>query len=179
MLKYSFIFIFSLIALTISAQEWEEFTDFEGQFRVVSPAVLTKAIDSIQTEVGTLAHHTFYFQSPDNQSDILFYAVSYFDYPAGAMHSDSLELLPPFFETTIEAAVEGVNGELRYSSEENFEEYPGRYWRIDYLNGQAVIKTQAFLVGNRYYEIKTISTRERAINPLSEQFIKSFRLLRR
>lgn len=159
-------------------QSWQETSSYEGRFRVLAPGPMLQKVDSIETPVGKLAYHVF-FQEPEakDSADNLIYMVSYCDYPAFTLHSDSTELLEEFFETTIESAVESVGGELAYSSERPYREYPGRIWRIDYLEGQAVIKTRALVAGNRYYALQTATLRSRSLNTASERFMDSFRLL--
>jgi hypothetical protein len=158
--------------------DWKEFKSYEGNFRVLTPAPLKEKIDSIETQIGRLAYHTFFYQSPMNDAENVLYMVSYCDYPEGTVHSDSTEMLEEFFTTTMEAAAESVDGELIYSNDVEIGEYPGKFWRINYLRGQAVIKTKAFLVKNRYYAVQTIMFREMSLNPKSNRFMDSFDLLK-
>jgi hypothetical protein len=64
-----------------------------------------------------------------------------------------------------------------YKSYEELSGFPGYFWRVDYLDGKAVIKSKAWLVDNRFYELKTISWKEKNINPSSDKFFESFKLL--
>jgi hypothetical protein len=103
--------------------------------------------------------------------------VSYCDYPEGSIHSDSTEVLPEFFQATIESATLAVQGELIYSDPLNMESYPGWQWRIDYLDGQVTIKTRAFVVGSRYYALQTIMYKNKTFNRSSNRFFQSFQFL--
>ena len=174
-----FIFLLTVAAGPLAAQQkWKDFQSFEGHFRVSAPGEFREKTDSIETPVGKLAYHVFFYQPEVKDSaDNLIYMVSYCDYPPFALDADSTELLNEFFDVTIEAAVESVNGELAYSSERSFFSYPGRIWRIDYLNGQAVIKTRALIVGNRYYALQTATLKGHSLNTASDRFMDSFRLL--
>ena len=51
--------------LNFTFQNWTEYKSFEGKFRVVTPGELTEKVDSIETEVGKLAYHTFVYQPKD------------------------------------------------------------------------------------------------------------------
>ena len=158
---------------------WEEFKSFSGRFRVLLPGEMVEKLDSIPTFVGTLAYHTFYYQSPQEEdSDNLVYMVSYCDYPEHTIHSDSTELLREFFDATMDAARRSVRGELTYQDEIEQSGFPGRLWRIDYLDGKAVIKTKALVVDRRYYAVQTITFRNRSLNLSTDRFLDSFRLLR-
>ena len=166
--------------LQAQADKWEEFKSYEGRFRVLVPGPMVQRVDSLETPIGTLAYHTFFYQPPkeeESTADNLLYLLSYCDYPEHTVHSDSAELLDEFFSATIEEAVESVHGELAYSDSQEYFGYPGRIWRIDYINGQAVIKTRALVAGNRYYALQTATVKGRSLNTASSRFMDSFRLL--
>ena len=177
-MKYNLIFVLvSAILMGFTFQDWQEYKSFEGKFRVLVPAEMTAKVDSIQTEVGTLAYHTHLYQPSDVQeAENLIYMVSYVDYPAYSIHSDSVELIQDFFDNTVESATEAVVGKLIYAAETSMQDYPGRLWRIEYLEDRAVIKTRAFLVENRYYAIQTICLKEKALNTASDTFFDSFKI---
>ena len=156
--------------------QWEEIKSYDGKFRILSPEAMTKKIDTVETQIGQLAYHTHFFQD-DLQGENLFYMLSYCDYPEYTVHSDSTELLPEFFEATMESAAASVNGELLYSDDFSYREYPGKVWRIDYLEGKALIKTRAYLIGRRYYAMQTITLKDRSLNTASDKFLDSFRFL--
>ena len=124
-----------------------------------------------------MAYHTFFLQTNDTAADNLFYMVSYCDYPPNMVFADSVGLSEEFFQTTIEAAAESVKGAVAYSSDISLGKHPGKTWRIDYLEGKAVIKNRAYLVGNRYYQLQTISWKEKSLNSDGTRFFDSFRLL--
>jgi len=168
-----FLFIFSGFV----TQTWTRYDNFEGRFSILSPGEFTAAVDTIETDIGKIDYHVFYYQEPDKEADNLFYMVSYCDYPSETVHSDSVHVLDEFFKTTIQTAASSVDGELMYVDETEFNEFPGRKWRINYLGGQAVIKTRAYLVGQRYYAMQTIALREKSLNNESEEFLNSFKLV--
>ncbi|MCB0550460.1 MAG: hypothetical protein KDD19_23020 [Phaeodactylibacter sp.] len=179
---HHFLFVLTLILISTAAlpgqQQWQEFKSYEGRFQVMAPGAFQQKVDSIETPVGKLAYHVFFYQpAAADSADNLIYMLSYCDYPPLTVHSDSTELLNDFFQATIESAVESVKGELAYSSERPFFNYPGRIWRIDYINGEAVIKTRALVAGNRYYALQTATVKGRSMNTASDRFMDSFRLL--
>ena len=157
--------------------QWEEFVSYDGRFRIVTPGPVKQKVDSIDTRLGRLAYHTFFHQPEGEGQENVLYMVSYWDYPPGTVHSDSLELLDEFFQATMEAATSSVRGELLYADDIRLERYPGKVWRINYLNGKAVIRTRAYVVGARFYTVQTIMLRERSLNRASDRFLDSFRLL--
>ena len=156
---------------------WDEFKSYEGRFRVLTPGEMQMNERSIHTDIGEVKFITYYHQDSRTDAENDLYMVNYCDYPAHTIHSDSTELLEDFFVNTLEAAIESVGGELRYSDVLNYKEYPGRHWRIDYQNGHATIKTRAFLVKNRFYTVQTATERGRSMNQATDDFFDSFALL--
>lgn len=161
---------------SIGVDGWVEIQSNEGRFRIIAPGEMTSKVDSIDTEIGKMAYHTLFYESKEEGSDNLIYMLSYCDYPEYTMHSDSAELVKEFFDATLEAAQSSVRGELIYSDDVGLNKYPGRFWRIDYLNGQAVIKTKALLVERRYYSLQTISKKSKSLNRSTDRYLESFRI---
>lgn len=160
-----------------SRRVWAEAVLEEAGCRVLAPGPLTEKVDTIGTAIGPIVYHTFFYRSEGEGPENFVYMLSYCDYPEGSVHSDSTQLLNEFFQTTIEAAAASVDGEIIYVDEVFQQDYPGRFWRINYRDDQAVIRTKAYIVKNRYYAIQTIMHRERSLNPASDRFLDSFRLL--
>ena len=157
-------------------QTWQSHQDYDGRFTVMVPAAFRQKTDTIATAVGPLVYHTYFLQAPVDTAENELYMLSYVDYPAGTLHHDSTELLQEFFAATIETARKTVRGEIRFDTDVTIRGYPGRYWRIDYLNDRAGIRTKAFVVDNRYYTIQTISRRESGINRSTDRYFDSFRI---
>lgn len=170
-----------LLPLSVLAQpgDWEVFKSFEGRFKVQVPGEMTTSIDSVETPVGPLAYTTLYYQPPkdDKQAENLMYMVSFCDYPEGALHQDSAALLEEFFETTMEAGAFSIDGALQYQSERNLGEAKGRFWRIDYLDGDAVLKTWALVSGNRFYSLQTATVKTKTLNASNDRFFDSFKII--
>ncbi len=158
---------------------WRTYKSDEGRFEVLSPDLMSSKTDSVETPVGTLAYHTYFYQPrPDDATaENMMYMVSYCDYPEGSLHQDSTELLAAFFDATMESAAISVDGKLMYNSPRDYLDYPGHFWRIDYLDSQAVIKTWGLVVGRRYYAIQTVTVKSRSLNRSSDNFLDSFRIL--
>ncbi len=158
-------------------EEWGEYVSENGNFRILAPGSMTEKVDSIETKIGKVAYHTFFYQDDRKDADIKIFMVSYCDYPESSVHSDSLDLIAPFFEETMDAAVFSIDGDLAYWDEIKLYQYPGRFWRVNYLNDQALIKTKAYLVRNRFYSLQTVMLKSKSMNTSSERFLDSFRLL--
>ncbi len=157
---------------------WVACNSYDGRFQVLSPGQLLEKTDSVDTPLGKLAYRVHFYQSGDKTADNLLYMISWCDYPEGSIAADSTDLLEAFFDATMESAAFSVKGKVVYSDAYSQEDYPGRIWRIDYLDGNAIIKTRAFVVGSRYYALQTVALKEKHLNPSAEKFFDSFRLVK-
>ncbi|MBV6428612.1 MAG: hypothetical protein KIPDCIKN_03147 [Haliscomenobacter sp.] len=152
---------------------WSEFLSVEGGFKVLSPAGLRERADTIPTALGNLVYHTFHCK----ESADMVYMVSYCDYPEYTIHEDSVEMLKEFFQATMEQAAFSVEGEIVYQEDRAVLGYPGKVWRINSPKSKSVIRTRAFVAGSRYYAVQTVMMKGESLNPSSERFLDSFRLL--
>jgi hypothetical protein len=134
---------------------WEEVKSFEGRFRVLAPGTMQLAVDTMETPVGALTYYTYYYQPPAEEK--------------------SAENL--MFETTRESGAFSINGDLIYHSERNLGDATGQYWRIDYLDGNAVLKTWALVNGRRFYSVQTATVATRSLNRATDRFFESFTLI--
>ena len=171
------LFVISLLMMSFTFTDWEVFKSYDGKFQVLSPGEMTEKVNLITTDIGEMKYVTYLHQPESKDADNLVYMVSYCDYPENSVHSDSTELVEEFFETTVSTAVESVHGELQYATEINLGAYPGRLWRINYNEGNALIKTKSFLVGRRYYSIQAITLKDRSMNVSLDKFLDSFSLI--
>jgi len=173
-MKYLF-FLLLPSSFFLAQSDWVMYESKDKQFKILAPGELQEKINTFQTKLGDLHYHTLYYQATAETGNQV-YMLSYCDYPEGSIHSDSIDLLTNFFEETIQTAKFSINGDLMYKADRTLYGYPGKYWRIDYREGKAVVKTKALVVKNRYYAIQVVATKEKHINPDSDKFMESFRL---
>ncbi len=176
-----YLFLLSLLfPILLSSQEdgpWSYYQSNEGSFSIDFPeGNLVERSDTVETAIGELVYHLFMIQK-DQKSDNVMYMLSYCDYPEGTIHSDSTELLHEFFEATMDQAAKSVNGELTYHDFAWYKDYPGYLWRIDYLDGKALIKTKAFLINRRYFAVQTVTVRPKSLNLSTDRFMDSFKFI--
>ena len=180
MLKYLPLLFLYLLPLISYAQEsdWKVFHSYEGKFKIEVPGGLMLEKERvIYTDIGEITYVTHYYQPAEKEVDNALYLVSYCDYPLYSIHSDSTALLEDFFNNTITSAKESVFGELRYSESINYVDYPGKLFRIDYLQGTATLKSKTFLVNNRFYNVQIATTRGKSLNNAADKFLDSFHLI--
>ena len=160
------------------SHRWLQTDDIDGRFRIEFPGELEHRADTVGTAVGSQVYHTYFYKVPEiERAENLIYVLSYVDYPEGSLHQDSTDLLAEFLSSTEAAAAEALSGEVVYAVDRPVEGYPGRLWRIDYKEGEAVARTLAFVIGNRYYELKTFALTRSGLSDASDTFFRSFRYL--
>ncbi len=167
--------LFSL-PLTLAAQ-WAPFSSIDGHFQIPAPKPLQHQEAAVETPMGQVVYHTYFYQPDKDPQGNQWFSVSYCDYPEGTVHSDSTELLAEFFDETVKESAFSVDGEVRYVEEIDYNSFPGRFWRVDYLKGQAVIKSKAYLIGNRFYVIQVVMLRDKSANPDAARFLEGFKIL--
>jgi len=65
-----------------------------------------------------------------------------------------------------------------YAEDALIEGFSGKIWRINVPGSRSVIRSRAFIAADRFYIIRTVASRAKALNPSSDRFLTSFRLLR-
>ena len=171
------ILLYAFILSSFLQISWTETKSKQWGFKIEAPGQLLQRDTENNTVIGSIKSSLFYFQDESDMPDNYIYMVNCFVYPEGGMHSDSTDLLMEFFEASIDEAVNSIGGDLIYQSDYNYEEYPGRIWRIKYNQGTAMLRSVAYLVENHLYIIQTASLQEKAINSSANRFMDSFRLL--
>lgn len=152
---------------------WEVFESLEGKFAVLTPAPMRQRVDTAQTAIGRLAFHSFICREGAD----MIYLLSYCDYPEQTVHADSSALLSEFFVATMDQSVQNAGGELVYSEDFLWLGYPGKQWRINVPEQKRVIRTKVLVVDNRVYSLQTVMSKGQSLNPNSQRFLESFRLL--
>jgi len=148
----------------------------EAGCSIMSPDTLKYFPKTSKTALGELVLHQFTCREELNNK-IIKYTFQYCDYPEGTIHHDSLELLKDFFEATAESSAKAVFGSLDYSSAETINGYPGMIWRISFDKDKGLIKSHAFVKGNRYFNMKVEYPRSMSMERSLDVFMNSFQWL--
>lgn len=149
-------------------------TILEAGCNLTAPDTLKYFPKTSKTEVGDLVLHQYSCRQELNNK-IIKYTFQFCDYPQGTIHHDSLELLKTFFEATAESSAKSVFGNLDYSSAESLNGYPGMIWRISFDQERGLIKSKAFVKGNRYFNLKVEYPRTMSMERSIDEFMNSFR----
>lgn len=139
------------------------------------PGIPQHKLQALSTDVGEVIFHSYVLEGK-HAGQYLSSVVNFADYPAGALNTDSTDFITDFFDTSIDQAVDQLNGVLVYQTEISHRDFPGRLYRIDYGDGLSV-KSMVFLAGNRFYLIQAFYIRDREKGHLADKFLESFRIL--
>lgn len=164
------------ILILLSAQ-WVTYKSVEGRFQIEAPASLSPRIQQITTPVGQVDYFTYFHDAQSDSTGNFLYLVSTCVYPEGAFHSDSTTLLEDFFMATIEQSAMSVSGEVVFTDQIRYDDYPGRFWRIHYNGGRTVMKTKCYLVNNRFYSVQVAVDADYSLHPDIDRFFDSFRII--
>ncbi len=177
-MRYILLLSFILFGqLCLAQNEWAWYQSYEGKFKILVPGEIQTNEKVIPTEIGELTYHTYYHQDKSELPENFLYILSYVDYPEGGIHSDSTDLIEEFFKVTAEEASLQLAGNLQYENRADWKDYPAYIWRIDYNEEQAIMKSKAIIVDNRFYLLQVAMTKDRSINAAANKYLDSFDLL--
>ena len=158
-------------------ESWAVFQSAEGRFSVNAPGPLREKVDSASTPLGAISYHSFICRVGNEKNGLsAVYLVSYCDYPESTVHSDSTDLLREFFAATVEESVRSSQGELVYQDDASLGLYPGKVWRINRPQDRTVIRTRAFVVNNRFYNVQSVMFGGASMDQSSDRFLESFKV---
>lgn len=175
---------FGLVSLkleinSISAQNWSFVVKQDANFRISVPdGKNTYRLNELDHPVfGPLKIHHYTHVDTFSKKGEMVYTVFYTDYPEDLVHQDSVELLEEFFLVTAESAAYSVAGNLIYSDNVQNFHCPGYTFRIHYNQGNAVIRSRAYLCCSQLYIISVASSAEGISTQNMFRFFDSFALI--
>lgn len=164
-------FAFSLVILMAAAwqapaqtAQWTKFSSPEGRFSVLMPGRPVREEQSKDTSVGKVVMHFF---TTRTQTGI--FVVAYADY---AISEPKREL-----DANRDTFIKGMKATLVSESDIKLLEHPGREIKAE--RDQLSIRSRIYLVGNRYYQMVTITPATLPGNLEADKFLTSFELVRR
>lgn len=171
----TFVLAWQFISSDLSGQSYIRSRPPECRCQFEMPGIPQHKLQSLSTDVGEVIFHSYVLEGK-HAGQYLSSVVNFADYPDGALNSDSVDFITDFFDTSIDQAIDQLNGVLIYQSEISHGDYPGRLYRIDYGDGLSV-KSMVFLAGNRFYLIQAFYNRDMEKGHLADKFLESFRIL--
>ncbi len=169
--------IYCFILTYVSLLNWEVFNSVEGNFSILAPANLEENIQVIPSDLGQIEYVTYSCHFKDPSFSNFAYVISYATYPDGMIPADSVHILDDFLNNSMEASAESLKGQIVYVESASQQSVNGLIGRIEYDEGQAVMKTKVFFKDNRYYSLQVFSAAAKSLNNDIDKFLESFKFL--
>ncbi len=167
-----------LLTLFFFQDSWQPFVSIEGQFSVDVPAPMIHHIEKISTPIGEVDYHAHYLKWEGAAGGNFVFVVSYYVSPSLRIMADSTDLMQDFFQTTVDQARQRLGGEVLILDDIVYKnKYPGKFWRIHYNGGKAVMRSKVYLVEDRYYSVQVAVDDSYSLSKEVDHFMDSFRII--
>ena len=167
----------SLLSFKSGKKEWTEFKPENGNCSLIMPGEPTKQEKIVNTALGELKLTIFMFQPDEGTDDNVLYGLSYSEYPAEYINSDSsAPLIKTFFDNARDGAIKNIQGKLLTETIIKYKQYPGREQIVEIKDGIAILKFRHYLVKNRVYTMQVITLAKDNFNKSINKFLDSFKL---
>lgn len=174
--------IFLLLILGIGQPDTDIYTADDGSFSVLAPGEFVEKYQELETEIGDIEVFTLHCQLDITTHPNFLYLINYYDYPEGVKENaqnDTQDFLKNIFDESIDQSLSSLDGKLLYSTDIRLQErFDGRVNRISYNDGQSIVKSKMFLVGNRFYFLQVYTTKDNSLNLDMDDFLNSFKVLK-
>jgi len=171
--------ITSIAATTPNINDWELFRFERGLFQIEMPDLPAFSSQRLTTDLGDLKMSIFMHEGEAGIDDNIFYMISFTDYPADKVNADVMDrtALDEYYKGAVQGSVNNMNGKLLDEKTIDLFGHEGREIKIDYLEGQAIMRMQILLVKNRMYALQTVALADNDDNNDQKRFFNSFELL--
>jgi hypothetical protein len=167
----------AITAFKPGEKEWQVFTPESSNCSVLIPGIPEKKERLVNSAIGEIKLVMYMYQPPQGEDDNVAYAVSFMDYPADKISSDSTALVKDFFDKAREGSLKAIQGKLLTETIIDYKGYPGREQRVDFRDGMAIIKYRHYLVNSRLYTLQVITPTKMNFNKSINRFMDSFKLV--
>lgn len=178
--KFLFAFFVVSIFLTDPAigqgkEIWKWFTPKGEKFEVIAPREMRSGEKNISTDIGVVHPVTWLCEGIKEEPNYL-YMLSYVDYPAGMIHTDSVDLMRTMLNESMQAHLEDMKASLVYEGTLDYGTYPGIVYRATLNDGLIAIKCRMMIIGNRFYTLQVYCNAIWNMNNEMDRYLMSFRL---
>ncbi len=162
--------------LSIFASDWQVTHSKLGAFTVEAPAAMQHDSMIIPTDIGEVTFHTYHTSFESEEGSFVF-MVQYYQDDLLMTHQKEDSLAVDFFAATVEQSAMRLAGEVIIEDEIFYrQEFPGRFWRIHYNEGNSVMKNIAYLVKDRFYLMQVAVESKYSLHPYIDRYFESFKL---
>ena len=180
MSKQFTIFVITILSFSFTTiNDWEIFQYEKGNFRIEMPDLPTVSTQLLSSKIGELEMHLFMHEGEAGIDENILYMINYTDYPKNILNSTMEKAsLDKFLRSSINGAVNNMDGELKSEKEIEVLGNTGREVVIGYLSGEAIMRMQIIVVDNRMFTLQTIALAVNDDNEAQKRFFNSFELVK-
>jgi hypothetical protein len=133
-------------------QSWKEFSSLAGRFSVLLPGIPTEEVQAIDTAIGKVNMHSFSLLASSH------YTIMYVDYPLLIEEPNKVNI---HLDSGRDQALKNVKGQIIEEKKINLDGHPGRYLKIQTVNG-FLIRSKIIAVKNRVYTLALLTKEQNA-----------------
>lgn len=157
--------------------EWIRVDAIDKSCTIYAPSKMGLKIDSLEVEIGKIYYIHHIIRTDPLIDPNFLYQLSYTNYPPGVIPQDSIDIIRDMLEMTVNQSVMAQNGELLYSADKDYKDYPGKIWRTAYDNDQYGMKSLAYFAHDHLFMIHVAFLKENSTNKAVDHFLNSFKII--
>ncbi len=167
------------LAFTV-VTDWEIFQSEAGKFQIEMPDLPAVTAQLLTSDLGELEMNVFMHEGEEGIDENILYMVSYTDYPKDKINTTEMDkaALDVYYKGAVNGSVNNLDGKLVTEKTITIFGHEAREVKVDYMNGQAIMKMQILLIENRMYALQVIALAENEGNEAQNRFFNSFELLK-
>ncbi len=170
------ILIFVHTMISIISLNWTVFTSDEGAFSILTPGEMKHEVKQIPTSSGEISVHNYTYRAIDTTEQVFLYSITHYALPLEELSPDSSDIVQDLFDETLSSISERIRGEILYTQNEKFQNFPARISRIKYNEDRYSLKNKMILANDQIYLIEVFSTYDKGAEFKIRKFIDSFAL---
>ena len=146
--------ITSIAATTIHINDWELFRFDRGLFQIEMPELPAFSSQRLTTDLGELNMSIFMHEGEKGVDDNILYMISFTDYPVDKINAAEMDetTLDEYYKGSVQTSVNNMQGKLLDEKTIDLFGHEGREIKVDYLDGQAIMRMQILLVKKHKYK---------------------------
>jgi len=121
--------------------------------------------------------HKYTYRPVDTTEQVFLYSITHYDMSLDKVHSDSVDItVQEIFDETLTSISDRIRGEVLYTQEEKFYDFPARISRIRFNDDRYSLKSKMIFANDKIYWIEVFSTYDKGGEFKIRKFINSFTL---
>ncbi|MBK8620641.1 MAG: hypothetical protein IPN79_02505 [Saprospiraceae bacterium] len=151
------------------------FSPPDASFDVKCPGTMDYGEKHVLTDLGEMKTITYLYREDIKNPDPI-YIINYTDFPKGTLDADSIDLVEEFFKTSFDGILTNLKGEIIYYADISALNMPQKIYKINYNNGQAILKGKMLISGDRFFSVQVFSSLSQSDKPEIDGLLDSFKV---